>query len=884
MSHIRFIPFFIDGSQNLRGIFYREGNVYDIVHDPEKYDLNLSAELHYRLDLFEKIDKKWYSKDLQNLIVLDFDQEGPKEDRKIVTQQDIHTLQKSLSGILGGGKLPVNWTGFGLHYYLFFDEYFNPLKNPWLKVFVKELANKLNHPYLKLDPFSVNTHKAMRFPGSFYKKKGLGTEGITRFFSGDKDLRFKFKDFKTFWEGQSQKSLIIKQPNEDLKTLHLKKQPDFNAILGPPGEEWSGCRFLRWAFTNQADQNYPEWLAQLSLVSRAHPDRALAYDYAKAFSYKYPQFNEDEFKVKFNEVLDNMSPASCDHIEGIWRYSSDKEKGCVTCPHRKLNMPLSISFYPHKSTGWRIHKKSKSGQYVAGKIDYVSFTKWLSKVEKMKSCEDESLWKYDKDGGFYKNINEKLFKYTYAPMFVPSLSTQESRDIVTQFHLYENFNFEKQEEILTNKVVFKNGILDLKTGKLLDRKKVKVINNYALNFDYNPKADCPLYKSLIDWAFTDTAERDYFFKYIVKGLFLGQQIPKALVLCGSGSNGKSSLFNAIGNMFCEESRIITDIDFDSLKNDETYKSYLNYSKIGYCSDVSSRFLKNNEELLKRIISGERMSYRLKFAKSTIQFKNKCKIVVGMNEHPLISDSSYGMWRRFSFLNFKNTWPDDLRDDLFDEKLKAEGAGLFNFLYDYCLEVMKDPALPKLSDDTYQHALALANDWKAFADERLKVVDSNIFVTNTYLYEKFREYCVEGGVPLNFILTKRTFIHKLGRFYGKQIQKTRRNDGRGFLNLEVLTDESQKSKEFNTYQPDWITEGGGKMTELEKKLRDMKGKTRYIETCLGRDADYSWNPSRGAVLKQEMIELRMIIGSLSFEDQIGVFKHGIEKLLNNINRT
>ena len=73
-----------------------------------------------------------------------------------------------------------------------------------------------------------------------------------------------------------------------------------------------------------------------------------------------------------------------------------------------------------------------------------------------------------------------------------------------------------------------------------------------------------------------------------------------------------------------------------------------------------------------------------------------------------------------------------------------------------------------------------------------------------------------------------------------------------------------------------------MTEFENKLRNIKGKIGYIKSCLSRGPDYSWNPSREAVLNQEMVELRAMITTLDYEDQIDLFFAGAKELTKIIN--
>lgn len=66
--------------------------------------------------------------------------------------------------------------------------------------------------------------------------------------------------------------------------------------------------------------------------------------------------------------------------------------------------------------------------------------------------------------------------------------------------------------------------------------------------------------------------------------------------------------------------------------------------------------------------------------------------------------------------------------------------------------------------------------------------------------------------------------------------------------------------------------------FKKALKDINGKIAYIQKCLARGPDYSWNPSKDEVLSREIKELHLMLGALDHCDQINILLSGTLTLL------
>ena len=791
--YTRIIPSSENNTLSINDIFYIEGGHLDIFLEPQKYKLNLLKEYHYRIDLFTDYQNKKITSNYQNILCIDIDQ--IREEKKQITDAEIDAIidffvQKRIAQ---KNQISTNRTARGLHCYLFFDEYFRIDDESWLKYALRSLHDDFSIEGYAIDLMSFNARKTMRFPGSIYSK-------VTPVYQCQADLKkvvLNWQSFKAQFKELSLDERVKQQtPNETLKTMHLNKDIDWKAILGEQGAEWSGCRFLRWNYEAPDQVNYQEWISQLTLTTRFFKDRQQAFAFARQFNMRSTKFKEDEFAHKFVEALDKMHPVSCKHIESVWTASKKPKIGCIDCPHKRLNNPLNITAYPDQSTGFKKVFVNTKGKQVVGELNFESFFKYLREKEKVYCNEDGSLWQWKDDEKLYKP-DSILALMRYYKHLIHDISVKDMKDIEFRFPREKVFKSSVEDKKMRDKVFFKNGILDLKTGKMIDYKNSNIINTYCLNFDFDEDADCPTYNELIDFAFEDKNQRDYFFKYITTALWSEYSTHTALILYGDGSNGKSSLMNGIMDMFNKGSKAILPFNIESLRRDETYISSLNYSKISYCADSESNFTQGQGAMLKRIIGGEQMSYRLKYQKNTVSFQNNSKLILGMNQLPFINEDSYGLKRRLAILNFPNRFPIEKRDMNFREKIKMEGAGIFNLLHFYYRDFMKDKIYPTLDSKVYDEGRMLADEIFAFYKEKINITKRKTdYISNDDLYEEFITYCNDQNIHSTKFIKKTVFAKRIAKLLvGRSgVKKNKTRTERGWSGIRVLKENETNDQE------------------------------------------------------------------------------------------
>jgi putative DNA primase/helicase len=93
------------------------------------------------------------------------------------------------------------------------------------------------------------------------------------------------------------------------------------------------------------------------------------------------------------------------------------------------------------------------------------------------------------------------------------------------------------------------------------------------------------------------------------------------------------------------------VDIDDLNKNFSVSTLVN-KRVNVCDETSNKYI--DSHVLKSLISGEDQTCDVK-NKKQIQFKPEVKIIVTVNDLPSISDTSYGLYRRFIIMDMKESF-------------------------------------------------------------------------------------------------------------------------------------------------------------------------------------------------------------------------------------
>lgn len=293
---------------------------------------------------------------------------------------------------------------------------------------------------------------------------------------------------------------------------------------------------------------------------------------------------------------------------------------------------------------------------------------------------------------------------------------------------------------------FINGTLHLDTMEFKPHDPSDLCS-FQVDYPYLPNSDCPEWEKFIGEICDGDVKRMNLLQELAGYvLFSENSLQSCAFLLGSGSNGKSVYLNVLTRLFGEEQ--VTNVEMSSL-TDNFQKILLRSSLLNVSTETRSD-VRGTESVFKQIVAGDRISGCYK-NKDFVDFKPRCKMMFACNEIPRVSDSSFGMNRRMTFINFVNRYldhpdPNDphqfRKDEGLTERLLKELPGIMNWtLVGY--NTLKACGSFTVTDD----AEKLMSDFKEAASpisifiNDCPVTDS---VTNEELYDSYKQWCHDNG--------------------------------------------------------------------------------------------------------------------------------------------
>jgi putative DNA primase/helicase len=298
-----------------------------------------------------------------------------------------------------------------------------------------------------------------------------------------------------------------------------------------------------------------------------------------------------------------------------------------------------------------------------------------------------------------------------------------------------------------------NGIVDLKTGKMLPHDKSAFMTKNT-GISYDPKASCPTWIQFLESVFiVDDEVKQDVIEFLQKsiGYALTGDTSEQVVffLWGTGRNGKSTFINTVKTLFG---------DYAKQTNSDTFTT--KYNDNGINNDIArlqgSRFVsavesedgqRLSESLIKQLTGGEPVTARF-LRKEFFEFIPQFKIFFTTNYKPVIKGDDEGIWRRIRLIPFDITIPIEKVDKHLPEKLQDELPGILRWAVDGCLKWQKEglgePETVKEATSAYKEEMDLLSNFLndccvVHPEARIKLND---------LYKTYLDYCDENSeIPL-----------------------------------------------------------------------------------------------------------------------------------------
>jgi len=130
---------------------------------------------------------------------------------------------------------------------------------------------------------------------------------------------------------------------------------------------------------------------------------------------------------------------------------------------------------------------------------------------------------------------------------------------------------------------------------------------------------------------------------------------KAVLLTGSGSNGKSTYLNLLLKVLGRNN--VSAVSLKRIVDGDKFASIELYHKLANNSSELFQFRVTNTDLFKKLTGEDYIEGQKKF-KDPIYFVNYAKLINATNELPVVKDQTYGFWRRWIVVEFPHQFEND----------------------------------------------------------------------------------------------------------------------------------------------------------------------------------------------------------------------------------
>jgi len=505
------------------------------------------------------------------------------------------------------------------------------------------------------DPSSFAPNRVFRLPGTENRKPGKKTRKA-RLLSSNLEPQT--------WSFETLLKIPKVKPEEEVTTTQLKRF----AVDVPAVEE--GCDFLKWCKAHQDEQTEPIWYAMTSIVARLRGQEESEEDARKRvhdYSSLHPAYTPSETDRKIDQALAGSGPRTCENVESLW----DGCEGCAN--YKQVNSPISIKgadFIATEHTGF--YMMGAKGGLIP---QYEDLRKYLDKTHHYK-VEKNSGMVYGWDKTHYTVWNDLAMKNFTERHFHPKPADRISSEFVCWVRRTNHIEASWFTASCLDKINFLNGVLDVKTGKMLEHSH-EFGFRYVLPFEYQSEAKSPLFdKFLKEILSGDDNLETLVLEYLGYALCSPDYwIQKSLLLVGDGANGKSTLLDIVKALAGLEN--ISYLSLGELQS-ETGRINLEGKLINIADELPSYNFKNTE-MLKKLMGGGMTARKLYH--ETVMLENKTKFIFACNDIPTTNDFSKGLFRRLTIIPFKETFDIGVNaDPQLKEKIYPELSGIFNRVF------------------------------------------------------------------------------------------------------------------------------------------------------------------------------------------------------------
>lgn len=331
-----------------------------------------------------------------------------------------------------------------------------------------------------------------------------------------------------------------------------------------------------------------------------------------------------------------------------------------------------------------------------------------------------------------------------------------------------------------------NGVIDLRTGNIRAGRQEDRIT-LALDFAYEPNAQCPRWMRFLDEVFGDPRMVAFLWRAIGYTLTGSTREQVWFVCHGRGSNGKSVLLNTLRRLLAP---LAANLPFSAIERGQKSIGGFDLAPLAGKRFVSSSETNEgariDESRVKMLTGGDVVTAAFKY-ENAFTFTPMAKLWVALNHLPRVDDDTDSFWRRVRLIPFARQFTGDDIDQDLEDKLAAEIPGILNWAIEGCLAWQDEGLNPP---DTVVKATSAYRETSdalgAFIAERC-LIQPDAKVKRAEIFKAYQQWCADEGIPDRERIGERTFGQRIGeRFENTKSGSTRAYRGIGLLSRDATS--------------------------------------------------------------------------------------------------
>jgi putative DNA primase/helicase len=290
----------------------------------------------------------------------------------------------------------------------------------------------------------------------------------------------------------------------------------------------------------------------------------------------------------------------------------------------------------------------------------------------------------------------------------------------------------------------RNGTIDVMTGEFREHRQIDMITKIA-NVEYNPQADCPLWKQFIREIMDYKGDVISFVQTAAGWALTGDISEQTMfILFGSGANGKSTFLNTIMYLLGDYAIATPTETFMRKNGDQNTNDIARLRGTRFVTTTEAEQGRRlSEPLIKKITGNDQMTARFLYGEF-FNFMPTFKIFMATNHKPVIKGTDYGIWRRIKLIPFTTRIPEEKQDKHLELKPREEASGILNWLLEgtarWKREGLKAPAAILNATDEYRGEMDVIGNFL----KECCIQKPEVSIRIRELFKAYQDWCEENN--------------------------------------------------------------------------------------------------------------------------------------------